>query len=96
MIRPLRDRIVVEPQDKPLSSVLEIIQFEEKHHRGKVIAVGPQVKFEDDYLPRGPTDSKPGDMIQFTDAFKFPVIMDHGAKRLILQEADICGIEVSA
>lgn len=96
MIRPLRDRIVVEPLDQPLSTIIQVVQHgrEGKHHRGRVVAVGPQVKFDDGkYRPRGPHDSKVGDVIQFTDIFKFPVIVEHGQKRLILQEADICGIE---
>lgn len=96
MIRPLRDRIVVEPLDEPLSGVLQVVRFgrEGKHARGRVVAVGPMVKFDDDRLrKRGQHDSKVGDVIQFTDVFKFPVILDHGQKRLILQEADICGIE---
>lgn len=96
MIRPLRDRIVVEPLDQPLSTILHVVEHgrEGKHHRGRVVAVGPSVKFDDGkYRPRGTHDSKVGDLIQFTDIFKFPVIMDRGEKRLILQEADICGIE---
>lgn len=95
MIRPLRDRIVVEPLEEPLSQVLEVVQFgrEGKHVRGRIVAVGPQVKLDDRYRPRGDIDSQVGDVIQFTDAFRFPVIIDQGRKRLILQEADICAIE---
>lgn len=99
MIRPLRDRIVVEPLDKPLSAVLEVIQHgrEGKHHRGRIVAVGPSVKFDDGkYRPRGPYDAKVGDVIQFTDIFRFPTLMDGGEKRLLLQEADISAIEESA
>lgn len=95
MIRPLRDRIVVEPLDEPLSSALLVVQFgrEGKHQRGRIVAVGPQVKFDEVVRKRSASDSQVGDVIQFTDAFKFPVVMDHGKKRLILQEADICAIE---
>ena len=84
MIRPLRDRIVVEPLDPPLSLVLEVIQLgkEGRHVLGRIIACGPKAE-----------DCKPGDIIHFTDLFKFPIILDHGQKRLILQEADIAGIE---
>jgi co-chaperonin GroES (HSP10) len=83
MIRPLRDRIVVRPLDEPESSVLHVVRFEEKHYRGEVIAIGPDVKW----------GTRIGDVIRFTDIFKFPVIMDRGVKCLILQEADIFGIE---
>ena len=83
MIRPLADRIVVEPLDPPLSTTLAVVVLgrEGRHTRGKIIACGPKA-----------TDCQPGQIIHFTDTFKFPVIMDHGLKRLILQEADIAGI----
>lgn len=94
MIRPLRDRIVVEPLDEPLSTVLVVVhETNGKHARGRVIEVGPEVKFDDVRRPRTAGDSRPGDVIHFTDLFKFPVILDHGEKRLILQEADICFVE---
>ena len=95
MIRPLRDYIVVEPLEERLSEVIEVVRLgrEGKHARGRIVAVGPQVKFNDRLQPRVESDSRVGDVIQFTDIFKFPVIMDRGEKRLILQEADICGIE---
>ena len=84
MIRPLADRILVEPLDPPLSTVLHVIEQgrEGRHTRGRIIACGPKAQ-----------DCQVGDIIHFTDLFKFPLIMDHGQKRLILQEADICGIE---
>jgi hypothetical protein len=34
-----------------------------------------------------------GDVIHFTDIFKFPVIEQDGERLLILQEADVCFIE---
>lgn len=95
MIRPLRDRIVVEPLDEPLSTILVVVEHgrEGKHARGRVIAVGPEVKFDDFVRRRSEGDAQVGDIIHFTDIFKFPVILDHGDKRLILQEADVCFIE---
>lgn len=94
MIRPLRDRIVVEPLDEPLSKIIHVVHDNQgKHARGRIVAVGPSVKFDDIYRPRTAVDAQVGDIVQFTDIFRFPVIMDHGQKRLILQEADICFIE---
>lgn len=95
MIRPLRDRIVVQPLEEQLSQVLEVVRLghEGKHARGRVVAVGPSVKLDERYYPRGPHDAQVGDVIQFTDIFKFPQILDRGEKFLILQEADICAIE---
>lgn len=92
MIRPLRDRLVIEPLDEPLSSVLHVV-CERNHSRGRVIAVGPQVKFND-YRARQDHDTQVGDVVQFTDVMRFPVIMDHGEKRLIIQEADVLFVEV--
>lgn len=92
MIRPLRDRLVIEPLDEPLSSILHVV-CERNHHRGRVLEVGPSVKFNDRFRPRAPHDTQVGDIVQFTDVMRFPVIMDHGAKRLIIQEADVLFIE---
>ena len=98
MIRPLRDRIVVAPMDIPLSSVIEVIQHKDadKHHRGQVMAVGPQVKFDDKYRPRHPSDTQVGDVVHFTDLFKFPAIEVEGKRLHILQEADVCFVEEKA
>lgn len=75
----------MKPLEVPLSSVLEVVQFKERHCRGEVLAVGPKA-----------TDTRVGDVIQFTDIFKFPHLIDHGQKCLILQEADVCFIEEAA
>ncbi len=82
MIRPLRDRIVVKPLDEPYLGLIHLVKLDDKISRGVILACGPKA-----------TDCKPGDIIQFTDIFKFPPIIDHGVKCLILQEADIAGIE---
>ncbi len=98
MIRPLRDRLLVKPLDEPLSTVLEVIHDSKgKHSRGEVLAVGPSVKFDEDrFRPRQECDVQPGDLIHFTDIFKFPVVEDQGQKLLMLQEADVCFIEEAA
>jgi co-chaperonin GroES (HSP10) len=83
MIRPLRDRMVVKPIDEPLSSTLQVVQFDKKMHRGEVMAIGPGVIW----------GTRVGDVIQFTDIFKFPAITHEGVRYLILQEADIFFIE---
>lgn len=95
MIRPLRDRIVVRPLDEPLSSTLVVVEHgrEGKHHRGEVVAVGPQVKFDERFRTRSDTDTQPGDVIHFTDIFKFPPVQVEGERLLILQEADVCFVE---
>ncbi len=96
MIRPLRDRIVVRPMDVPLSTVIEVIQHKDsdKHHRGQVLAVGPQVKFDEKYRARASSDIQVGDIVHFADNFKFPAIDMDGQRLHILQEADVCFVEV--
>lgn len=89
MIRPLRDRIVVKPLEEPLSKIIQVVQSNPKDSRGEVMAVGPSVKFDEYTRARTSSDAQVGDIIHFTDIFKFPVILDHGEKRLILQEADV-------
>lgn len=94
MIRPLRDRILVEPLDEPLSTILQVVHDSAgKHSRGRVRAVGPQVKFDEVFRARTSVDAQVGDLIHFTDLFKFPVIEDQGVRCLLLQEADICFVE---
>lgn len=85
MIRPLRDRMVVRPlKEAPLSELLQIVRLgEPKFTRAEVVAIGPKVTW----------GTKVGDTIQFTDNFKFPVVEHDGERLLILQEADVCGIE---
>lgn len=97
MIRPLADRIVVRALEVPLSSVIHVIEHgkEGKHHRGEVLAVGPRVKFDERMRPRTETDAQVGDVIRFTDIFKFPVVEVDGERLLILQEADVCFIEAA-
>lgn len=93
MIRPLADRIVVQPLDPPLSTTLTVVQLgrDGRHTRGKILATGPGKRADSGMLV--PLECKVGDIIHFTDAFKFPIILDHGLKCLILQEADIAGVE---
>jgi co-chaperonin GroES (HSP10) len=98
VIRPLADRILVRPLDEPLSSIIAVVEHgrEGKHHRGQVLAVGPKVKFDDRWRPRGPSDTQVGSVVHFTDIFKFPPVTVEGEKLLILQEADVAFIEERA
>jgi co-chaperonin GroES (HSP10) len=84
MIRPLRDRIVVRPLAEERRGLIEIVKLGSKVSRGMIVAAGPAAK-----------DCKSGDVIQFTDVYRFPRVIDRGDELLILQEADICGIEES-
>lgn len=89
--QPLRDQILIEPLDKPLSSII-IVQ---NNHtaRGKIIATGPG-SFNK-HGQRNPLDVHPGDIVQVGDDnwLKFPSIELDGRTHLVIREADIVGVE---
>jgi chaperonin GroES len=91
VIRPLRDYIVVRPLEVVESAIIQVVQLDRKPARGEVMAVGPGKRNKrGGYVPWG---ARVGDIIQFTDVCKYPAIDYHGVRLLLLQEADICGIE---
>ena len=88
MLQMLRDRIMVKPIIRELSTVL-IVKNSEKYNLGEVIAVGPG-----GYDKRGnrmPMDVKPGDVVRFGE-FAYPSYEAEGTKYTILQEADIAAV----
>lgn len=90
MIRPLADRIVVEPIDRQASQSIAVILVE-RPNLGRVVAVGCGK-----YDKRGrlqPMDCSVGDTVRFGE-FDFPTYTEPQTlkKYFILQEADIAGI----
>lgn len=81
-IRPLRDRVVVQPRVRQLSDVIAV-QNTEKFNEGTVVAVGPEVY-----------DTKIGDFIKYGNGtyLDWPVHQHDGQDYQIIQEADICVI----
>ena len=85
MIQPLHDRVVVKPQVRELSAVIQV-QNREAFNLGEVMAVGPEV-----------TEIKPGDLIRYGngDYLSWNMFEIAGHKVQIIQEADVVGIEAA-
>ena len=81
-IRPLHDRVVVQPRVRKLSDIIFTINSE-KMNEGTVVAVGPEVY-----------DAKVGDFVKYGNGtyLDWPVHEFDGQDYQIIQEADICAI----
>ncbi len=91
-LRPLGDRVVVEPIEKEERTPAGIILPEtakEKPQEGKVIAVGPGRL--NDQGQRIPLDIKEGDRVVFAKYAGTEVKLDD-KKYLILRESDIMAV----
>ena len=93
MIRPLADRIVIEPLDRKASSVIEVIHHE-KPCLGRVVAIGTGKRDRKGRLQ--PLDAKPGDIVRYggESYLTYPEYFDHKTLKtyLVIQEADIAGV----
>jgi len=91
-LRPLADRVVVEPLEKEETTASGIILPEtakEKPQEGEIIAVGPGRRDEDgDVIPM---DVKKGDIVLFAKYAGTEVKIEN-KKYLILKESDILAI----
>ncbi len=91
-LRPLNDRVVVEPieQDTTTASGLVLPETaKEKPQQGKVVAVGPGARDEDG--ERMPLDVEVGDTVLFAKYAGTEIKLD-GNKVLIMKENDILGV----
>ena len=95
MLRPLRDKILVKPETRVKSSILEVV-MDEVDNAGTVIAVGPGHWTEDGrFLPQ---QVKPGDKIRFgtmgktidEEYLKFPEYIENGERYLLMSWQDVC------
>ena len=92
-IRPLGDRVVVEPieqEEKTPSGIILPETAKEKPQEGKVIAVGPGRR--DDKGERVPMDVKEGDRVLFAKYAGTEVKLEGDKKVLILKESDILAV----
>ncbi len=90
--RPLHDRVVVERVDSETKSAGGIIipdTATEKPQEGKIIAVGPGARGDDNDLV--PLDVKAGDRVLFGKWSGTEVKID-GKDLLIMKESDIMGV----
>lgn len=84
MIRPLRDRVVVKPQVRQLSAVIDV-ENKEKFNQGVIVAIGPKVHAVE-----------VGEFIKYGNGtyLDWPLVDMDGEKYQIIQEADIaCVVE---
>jgi chaperonin GroES len=91
-LRPLGDRVWVEPSEREETTASGIVLPEtakEKPQEGKVLAVGPGVR--DDKGERQPLDMKVGDRVLFAK-YAGAEIKHEGTKYLIMRESDILAI----
>ena len=91
-IKPLADRVLVEPleaETKTASGIIIPDTAKEKPSEGKVVAVGSGTKAEDGSVT--PLDVKSGDKILFGKWSGTEVTVD-GKELLIMKESDVLGI----
>jgi chaperonin GroES len=91
-LRPLADRLVVEPieqEDVTAGGIILPETAKEKPQQGKVIAAGPGRTDEDG--KRIPMDVNVGDKVLYAKYSGTEIKMD-GKKMLILRESDILAI----
>lgn len=92
-LRPLADRLVVEPleQEERTSAGLYIPETaKEKPQQGKVLAVGPGA-YKEDSAERIPMDVQKGDKILFAKYAGNEIKLD-GKELKILKEGDVLAI----
>ncbi|MCS7085084.1 MAG: co-chaperone GroES [Bacteroidia bacterium] len=86
-IKPLADRVVVEPapaEEKTAGGIIIPDTAKEKPQRGTVVAVGPGKKDE-------PTTVKPGDVVLYGKYAGTEISID-GKDYLIMRESDLYAI----
>lgn len=91
-IRPLQDRVLVEPLDAETKSAGGIIipdSAQEKPQQGKVVAVGPGKRAENGKL--SPMGVKEGDTVLYGKWSGTEVKVD-GKSMMIMSETDIMGV----
>jgi len=92
-LKPLGDRLIVEPVEKEEVTASGIILPEtakEKPQEGKVLAIGPGRRDEDG--DRIPMDVKEGDRVLFAKYAGTEVKLEADRKVLVLRESDILAI----
>jgi chaperonin GroES len=92
-LKPLGDRLIVEPVEKEEMTASGIILPEtakEKPQEGEVLAVGPGQRDEEG--KRIPMDVKEGDRVLFAKYAGTEVKLETDRKVLVLRESDILAI----
>jgi len=93
-LKPMNDKIVVRPDVRVKSQILEVI-MDEKDNMGEVVAVGPGKKVGID--KREPMPVSVGDYVRFgtmgTDEYlKYQEYFEDGIRYLVMSWQDVCFI----
>mgnify|MGYP000021927133 CR=1 FL=1 len=92
-LKPLADRLIVEPierEEKTASGIILPETAKEKPQEGTVLAVGPGRKDENGKLI--PMDVKEGDRVLFAKYAGTEVKLPNDRKVLVLRESDVLAI----
>lgn len=92
-LRPLGDRVVVEPLDEEQTTASGIVLPEtakEKPQRGKVLAVGPGARDKDGKVV--PLDVKVGDTVLFAKYAGTEFKMSTTRTLLVMRESDLLAV----
>jgi len=92
-LRPLADRVVVEPKEEEEVTALGIVLPEtakEKPQKGTVVAVGPGKKDDNGVLI--PMEVKVGDVVLFARYGGTEVKLSNDYKVLVMRESDILAV----
>jgi chaperonin GroES len=92
-LRPLADRVVVQPTENEEVTALGIVLPEtakEKPQKGKILAVGPGKR--DDQGKVIPLDVQVGDLVLYAKYAGTEIKLDSGDEVLVLRESDILAI----
>ena len=82
MLKPLRDRVVIQPRVRKISDIIAVVN-KEPFNEGTIVAVGPKVR-----------DAKVGDFVKYGNGeyLDWPTYSFDGQDFQIIQEADICAV----
>ncbi len=92
-LRPLADRVVVQPTENEEVTALGIVLPEtakEKPQKGEILAVGPGKR--DDQGKVIPLDVQVGDLVLYAKYAGTEIKLDSGDEVLVLRESDILAI----
>lgn len=93
-IRPILDRILVEPIEEPETTTggIVMVKFEkEKPNEGRVLAVG-EGRYDVKAQRIIPLVIKPGDVVLYDGQFKGTPIQFDGKRLLMMKQEDLLGV----
>ena len=92
MIKPLRDKIIVKPEQRFVSELLDLTQVQGADTKGIVVAAGPEALDQGlnigDKIHFGTVAANVGD-----EYLKFEPLMLNGERHLKMSWQDVCFVE---